>query len=51
MGKSEKQKITREVSLKDSLNDWHAIVLKMHEERYKRDYKFWEESWNEEFED
>ena len=51
MGKSEKQKTTREVSLKDSLNDWHAIVLKMHEERIKRDYKFWEESWNEEFED
>lgn len=51
MGKSEKQKTTREVSLKDSLNDWHAIVLKMHEERIKRDYKFWEESWNQEFED
>jgi len=51
MGKSEKQKTTREVSLKDSLNDWHAVVLKMHEERVKRDYKFWEESWNGEFED
>jgi hypothetical protein len=25
--------------------------LKMHEDRVKRDYKFWEESWNDEFED
>ena len=39
------------VSLKDSLNDWHSNVLKMHEDRVKRDYKFWEESWNDEFED
>ena len=51
MEESKKPKTTAEVSLKNSLNDWHAVVLKMHEDRYNRDYKFWEESWNEEFED
>ena len=51
MDQSKKQKTTAEVSLKDSLNDWHSVVLKMHEDRAKRDYKFWEDSWNDEFED
>jgi hypothetical protein len=44
---SKKQKTTAEVSLKDSLNDWKKIVW-----QYNRtDYKFWEDSWNDEFED
>lgn len=51
MAKSKKPKTTAEDSLKSSLNDWHAQVLKMHEERVRIDYKFWEESWNDEFED
>jgi len=47
MEKSQKQKITREVSLRDSLNDWKEIVY----QKNKTDFKFWDESWNEEFED
>jgi hypothetical protein len=47
MEKSSKQKTTAEVSLKDSLNDWQEIVYQMN----KTDFKFWEESWNDEFED
>lgn len=48
MDQSKKQKTTAEVSLKDSLNDWQAVVLKMQEDRIKRDYMFWDEMWNEE---
>ena len=51
MDGSKKPKTTAEVSLKDSLDDWHALVLKMHEQRFRNDYKFWDEMWNEEFED
>ena len=51
MEKSKKPKTTAEVLLKSSLNNWHAVVLKMHEDRFKRDYKFWEDSWNGDFED
>lgn len=47
MGKSEKPKTTAEVSLKDTLNDWKKIVW----QHNKVDFKFWEESWNDEFED
>ncbi len=47
MERSNKQKTTAEVSLKDSLNDWKEIVYQMN----KTDFKFWEESWNDEFED
>jgi hypothetical protein len=47
MDQSKKSKTTAEVSLKSSLNDWQAIVW----QKNKVDYKFWEESWNEEFED
>lgn len=47
MAKSDKQKITAEVSLKDSLNDWKEVVYQMN----KTDFKFWEDSWNDEFED
>lgn len=47
MAKLEKQETTQEVLLKDSLNDWKSIVWQYN----KTDYKFWEESWNDEFED
>ena len=47
MDQSKKQKTTAEVSLKDSLNDWKKIVF----QKNKTDFKFWDESWNEEFED
>ena len=47
MEKSNKQKIIAEVSLKDSLSDWQEIVY----QKNKTDFKFWEESWNDEFED
>ena len=44
---SKKPKTTVEVSLKSSLNDWKEIVY----QKNKIDFKFWDESWNEEFED
>ena len=44
---SKKQKTTAEVSLKDSLNDWKEVVYQMN----KTDFRFWEQSWNDEFED
>jgi len=44
MEESKKQKITAEVSLKDSLSDWKNIVW----EKNKTEYKFWEDMWNEE---
>ena len=47
MERSNKQKIIAEVSLKDSLSDWQEIVY----QNNKTDFKFWEESWNDEFED
>ena len=47
MEASKKQKTTAEVSLKDSLNNWQDIVW----QKNKSDFKFWEESWNDEFED
>ena len=47
MDQSKKQKITAEVSLKDSLSNWKEIVY----QKNKTDFKFWDESWNEEFED
>lgn len=47
MVKLEKQKTTQEGLPKDSLNDWKEIVW----QHNKTDYKFWEESWNDEFED
>lgn len=42
MEKLNKLKITREVSLKDSLNDWESVVWYYN----STDYKFWEDSWN-----
>ena len=48
MGKSNKQKTTAEVSLKDSLSNWQDLVLRYEEARRNLDYKFWEEAWNEE---
>ena len=47
MEKSKKTKTTQEDSQKDSQSDWKEIVW----QRNKVDHKFWEESWNEEFED
>ena len=47
MEESKKPKTTAEVSLKNSLDDWNAVVYQMN----KTDFKFWEESWNGEFED
>jgi hypothetical protein len=44
---SKKPKTTAEVLLKNSLNDWKEMVYQMN----KTDFKFWEESWNDEFED
>jgi len=44
MEELKKQKITAEVSLKDSLNDWKTVVWQYN----KTDYRFWEDSWNEE---
>ena len=44
---SKKPKITAGVSLRDSLNDWKEIVWQYN----KTDFKFWEDSWNGEFED
>lgn len=44
---SKKPKTTAEVSLKSSLNDWKEIVY----QKNKVDFKFWDESWNDEFED
>ena len=44
---SKKPKTTAEVSLRDTLNDW-----KEKEWQHNRtDFKFWEDSWNDEFED
>ena len=47
MDQSKKSKTTAEVSLKSSLNDWKEIVY----QKNKVDFKFWDESWNDEFED
>ena len=47
MEESKKPKTTAEDSLRGSLNDWKAIVW----QKNKTDFKFWEESWNDEFED
>ena len=44
MEELKKQKTTAEVSLKDSLNDWKTVVWQYN----KTDYRFWEDSWNEE---
>lgn len=51
MAKSEKQRITREVLLSDSVNNWQDVVYRYEEARRKRDYKFWDEMWNQEPED
>ena len=47
MDQSKKRKTTQEVLLRDSLSDWKEIVY----QKNKTDFKFWDESWNEEFED
>mgnify|MGYP003112746565 CR=1 FL=1 len=47
MEKSKKSKTTAEGLLKDFLNDWKEIVY----QKNKIDFKFWDDSWNEEFED
>ena len=47
METSKKQKTTREDLPRDSLSDWKEIVY----QKNKTDFKFWDESWNEEFED
>lgn len=47
MEASKRPKTTVEVSLKNSLNDWKQIVW----QRNKIEHKFWEDSWNEEYED
>ena len=46
MEQSKKQKTTAEVSLRDSLSDWKQVVWQYN----KTDYRFWEDSWNEEHE-
>ena len=47
MEESKKPKTTAEVSLRDTLSDWKEIVY----QKNKTDFKFWEDSWNDEFED
>lgn len=47
MEESKKQKTTAEDLQKNSLNDWKEIVY----QKNKIDFKFWDESWNDEFED
>jgi hypothetical protein len=47
MEKSKKSKTTAEGLPKDFLNDWKEIVY----QKNKIDFKFWDDSWNEEFED
>ena len=47
MGQSKRQETTAEVSLKDSLNDWKEIVWRNN----RTDFKFWEESWNNDLKD
>ncbi len=47
MARSEKSKTTQEDSRKDIQSDWKQIVWQYN----KVDFKFWEESWNDEFED
>ena len=47
MDQSKKLKTTQEVLLKDSLSNWKENVY----QKNKTDFKFWDESWNEEFED
>ena len=44
---SEKSKTTQEDLRKDIQSDWKEIVWQYN----KTDFKFWEESWNDEFED
>jgi len=47
MERSKKTKTTQEALLKGIQSDWKEIVW-----QYNRtDFKFWEESWNDEFED
>jgi len=47
MERLKKSKIIAEDLLKDSLSNWQDIVW----QKNKSDFKFWEESWNDEFED
>ena len=47
MERLKKSKTIAEDLLKDSLNNWQDIVW----QKNKSDFKFWEESWNDEFED
>lgn len=47
MDQSKKQKTTPEDLPRDIQNDWKQIVWQYN----KTDFKFWEESWNDEFED
>jgi len=42
MERLNKQKTTAEVSLKDSLSDWKEVVY----QRANKEYRFWEDSWN-----
>ena len=51
MEKSNKQRTIVEVSLKNSLSNWQDIVYRYQQASIAIDYKFWEESWNDEFED
>jgi hypothetical protein len=51
MAASKKPKTTAEVSLKSSLSNWQDLVYRYEQARRSMDHKFWEESWNEEYED
>ncbi len=48
MEKLNKPKITQEVSQKDSPSNWQELINRYEEARRNLDYKFWEESWNDE---
>lgn len=47
MERSKKTKTTQVASLKDSVNNWQEVVYKYEKLRRDIDYKFWEQSWNE----
>lgn len=48
MEKLDKQKTTAEDLQKNTPSNWQDIVYRYEEARRNMDYKFWEESWNNE---
>ena len=46
MEESKKPKTTQEDLQKDFQSNWQDLVLRYEEAIRRRDYKFWEDSWN-----